>query len=85
MSAGGDVGVEVKLCMCESVCILRLPAAVGDATSAAIDAAIALATAAVAAAAVAVAAFTAAVAETCCSYSAFRPRSHLFVLNFKDI
>ncbi len=44
----GDVGVEVKLCISESVCILRLPAAVGDATSAAIDAAMALAAAAVA-------------------------------------
>ncbi len=38
----GDVGVEVKLCMCESVCKLRLSAAVGDATFAAVDAAVAL-------------------------------------------
>jgi hypothetical protein len=81
----GDVGVEVKLCMCESVCKLKLSAAVADATFAAVDAAVALATAAVAAAAVAVAAFTAAEPETCCNYSAVRPRSHLFVLNFKDI
>ncbi len=52
--------MEVKLCISESVCKLRLSAAVGDATFAAADAAVALATAAVAAAAVAVAAFTAA-------------------------
>jgi hypothetical protein len=81
----GDVGVEVKLCMCESVCIIRVSAAVGDATFAAVDAPISLAIAAVAAAAVAVAAFTAAEPETCCNYSAVRPRSHLFVLNFKEI